>query len=280
VTLRRIGETLTGWSPSADVADDSVAAIAAAWSQIVGPEVGAHSRPVQIVRDALIVATRSSAWSQQLSFLSEAIVRAVRERMPATEVRNIRFRVGRTATRATSAPEQHATTRRPRVQEREPARDSNEALARFRDDVRALGRAKRAAGWNQCEQCGVWVTPTEGSLCITCVHSRRDARAGNVARLLFEAPWLGYSGIANLVEGLNRAEYERIRKRVLMRWWEALARSRRSGKLSRDGRERLIASSYVLLKSGVAPEEIAPATVRNLLGDDLHDLLYKKNRTQ
>ena len=44
--------------------------------------------------------------------------------------------------------------------------------------------------------------------------------------------------------------------------------------LSRDGRERLVASSYVLLRSKLPPEEIMPATVRNVLGDELHELLY------
>ncbi|MGB6966166.1 MAG: hypothetical protein WBD90_17085, partial [Xanthobacteraceae bacterium] len=43
----------------------------------------------------------------------------------------------------------------------------------------------------------------------------------------------------------------------------------------RDGRERLVASSYVLLRSKIAPEDIMPATVRNVLGDELHELLYE-----
>jgi hypothetical protein len=51
-------------------------------------------------------------------------------------------------------------------------------------------------------------------------------------------------------------------------------RARAAKRLSRDGRERLVASSYVLLKSKIRPEEIIPATVRNILGDELHDLIY------
>ena len=76
------------------------------------------------------------------------------------------------------------------------------------------------------------------------------------ARLLFEAPWLGYAGTAALVDGLTRARYESVRARLLTRWWETLARAGASKRLSRDGRERLIASSYVLLKSKSPPEAI------------------------
>jgi hypothetical protein len=98
------------------------------------------------------------------------------------------------------------------------------------------------------------------------------------SRLLFEAPWLGYAGTAALIEDFTHEEYEGIRRRVLARWWETLSRARASGKLSRDGHERLVASSFVVLKSGLAPERIGPATVRNVLGDELHDLIYGTER--
>ncbi|MGB8798055.1 MAG: hypothetical protein WCC70_10935, partial [Candidatus Aquilonibacter sp.] len=94
-------------------------------------------------------------------------------------------------------------------------------------------------------------------------------------RLLFEAPWLGFAGTAKLVEDLRQDEYESIRRRLLSRWWDRLRRVRLTGTLSRDGAERLIASSYVLLKSELAPERLTPAIVRNVLGDDLHELLYE-----
>lgn len=91
---------------------------------------------------------------------------------------------------------------------------------------------------------------------------------------MLEAPWLGYSGTACLVDGLQVGEYERIRSQLLAHWWETLARARAAKQLSRDGRERLVASSYVLLRSKLPPEEIMPATVRSILGEELHELLY------
>jgi hypothetical protein len=103
------------------------------------------------------------------------------------------------------------------------------------------------------------------------LRGRADRAA---ARLLAEAPWLGYAGTAALVNGLEEAEYERIRTALLRRWWGLLVRAKSAKQLSRDGRERLVAGAYVLLQSRLPPEEIITATVRSVLGDELHDLLY------
>lgn len=127
-------------------------------------------------------------------------------------------------------------------------------------------------------QCGASIAPRGATLCIACANARAQERDAAVARLLFEAPWLGYAATAAMVDGLSRAEYEALRGRLLARWWELLARARAGKRLSRDNRERLIASSYVVLKSKLPPEEIEPATVRSVLGDELHDLLYGTER--
>ncbi len=97
-------------------------------------------------------------------------------------------------------------------------------------------------------------------------------------RILYEAPWLGYAGTAAAVEGLTRDEYEHERRDALARWSGILARVRLGGQLAPDQRERRIASSYVILHTGRAPEDITPAIVRNLLGDELHALLYHDDR--
>ncbi|HEY4433501.1 MAG TPA: hypothetical protein VGM99_03780, partial [Candidatus Cybelea sp.] len=107
-----------------------------------------------------------------------------------------------------------------------------------------------------------------------CSATRLQKRALATARLLFEAPWLGFVGTAELVDGLCKTEYESLRSQLLKRWWGMLEQTRLAGRLSRDGRERQVASSYVVLRSKLPPEQIAPATVRNVLGDELHDLLY------
>jgi len=118
------------------------------------------------------------------------------------------------------------------------------------------------------------IAPAGDALCKACSIARTQERERLVARLLFEVPWLGYAGIAALVDELTPAEYTAIRTRLLARWWETLMRARASKRLSNSGRERLVASSYVIVKSGLEPELIAPATVRNVLGDELCELIY------
>jgi hypothetical protein len=240
----------------------------------VGADVAKHSHPSQIQGSALLVTTRSSAWSQQLSFLSETVLAGVRARLPECGVDHLRFRVGRLPSAGSRSPEKRVIERGAPRDRRPAAADANEAVERFRADVIQSQRAKRAAGWNECAGCTAFIVPRSGPFCITCAIARDDERERLVSRLLFEAPWLGYAGTAALIEGLLLEEYEAIRRRVLARWWEMLSRARGSKKISREGRERLVASSFVILKSGLAPERIGPATVRNVLGDELHDLIY------
>jgi len=274
MTLRRLGTTLGSWAPDRRGPGDPLLAIAANWPEIVGKDVAAHSHPSALENGALIVTTRSGAWSQQLSFLADRILGAVRVRVGAAAPDRVRFRVGklpaRTGPRAQPVPGVAASG----VSSRPKTGDAREAIARFRADVEAYQRAKRDAGWKECRRCGALIAPRTQTICVICANARGDDRAGAVARLLFEAPWLGYEGVKARVEGLEPGEYERIRKRLLSRWWETLARAGRNGRIARDGRERLIAGSYVLLKSGVPPDRIAAATVRNLLGDAVYDVIY------
>jgi predicted nucleic acid-binding Zn ribbon protein len=225
------------------------------------------------VAGTLIVVTRSAAWSHQLSFLAERVREAVAARLPGAGIERLRFRVGALPKRA-GRPLPDRGRAAPSRPAQPPAASADQALQRFARNVDAAQRAKRAAGWKECEGCGVLVAPSRQQYCVTCSATRLQKRALATARLLFEAPWLGFVGTAELVDGLCKTEYESLRSQLLKRWWGMLEQTRLAGRLSRDGRERQVASSYVVLRSKLPPEQIAPATVRNVLGDELHDLLY------
>ena len=273
--MLKLRQALGGFSPGgATQATDPLVLLGAAWAEIVGDANAVKSHPSKVEGDTLIVKTAGSGWSHALSCESTQILAAIRSRLPKAGIEKLRFRVG-----TINAPSSLSTAKRVigkavSRDSRDPAADAHEALARLRSDVEAAGRAKRARGWKECAGCTALIVPESGPLCVTCEISRNDERERLVSRLLFEAPWLGFTGTSSLVEGLTHDEYEGIRHRLLTRWWDRLSRARFAGKLSRDRSERLIASSYVLLKSGLAPERIGPATVRNVLGDELHDLIY------
>ncbi|HET7814128.1 MAG TPA: DciA family protein [Candidatus Baltobacteraceae bacterium] len=271
--MKKLQMAVAAWEPQSGLNADPVVVLRSLWPAIVGDEVAANSRPAEVVRDALVIVTRSSAWSQQLQFLSERILAAVHERADVP-VERLRFRVGRVMDQAAPAGQKRAVPRRRARTVRDPAPNLEAALARFKADVTAAQRAKAGAGWKECARCGVRIVPSSGPRCTPCENARMQERDARVARLLFEAPWLGYAGIAPLVEQLTPHEYQLIRLQLLRRWKDALERVRRSGGAVLTTRDRMIASSYVLLESELDPERIAPAVVRNLLGNELHDIFY------
>ena len=278
--LRRLGKALEAWSPDAALPSNGQPhlLLAAVWEDAVGPELAAQCYPARISDGTLTVLTRSSAWSQQLSFFSERIVAAVQLRLPQTPVHRLRFRVGKLPVGAAGRPfAREAVLSDGRCDLRPAALSAAEAVSRFRQNVEERKRAKRDAGWKECSRCAASIAPGGRALCMPCTNAGERRREAAVAMLLFDAPWMGFCAISQLVDGLRRAEYDDIVGRTLARWWETLCRARAAKRLSADGRERLIASSYVLLKSGIAPETIEPATLRNVLGEELHDLLYANN---
>ncbi len=273
--MKPLARVLTGWKPQAEETSDPLFVLQSEWAAIVGADVAAQTRPAEIVRDSLVVVTRSGAWSQQLAFLSERVLAAVQKRAGIT-IRGLRFRVGRI--RENAAPRGARTGRNPRLKTQARVLDEaptlQAAIERFRTDVAAAQRAKERAGWKECLRCGARTHTSSGSFCVPCAIAHAQDRDAQVARLLFEAPWLGYQGIAPLVKGLTPQDYEAVRLRLLRRWKDTLERIRRSARPRVTMRDRSIASSYVLLKSQLEPDRIAPAVVRDLLGDELHDIFY------
>lgn len=276
MSLLRLADISRNWKPLQDARVEPLIAIGAVWSGIVGAHVAEHCRPLEIRGDTLIVAVRSQAWSHQLSFMTGQVLAAIRRDVPEAQINAVRFRVGRVApARAAESDGQvHRRARKRPADERPAAHSLSELMTRFQGDVRAAQQAHLASGARLCRRCGVPVGERKAALCVPCVQAETDERHRAVARLLFEAPWLGFEGISALVDGLTERDYGFVRVKLLRRWWETLQRAQRARRLSPDRRERLIASSYVILKSGLDPEHIVPAVVRNLLGNELHDLIY------
>jgi hypothetical protein len=277
--MKPLKSALQAWEPSASVNGDPLLLIRGEWPAIVGSDIAANSRPAEISREALLIVTRSSAWSQQLAFLSERILNALRSRT-GLDLQRLRFRVGRISdTSAAPGRKRGGKRRAQRAEARGSAETLEAAFERFRTTVVAGERAKAAAGWKECSRCGVRIYPASGPFCVPCENLAAQERDARVARLLFEVPWLGYAGVAALVDDLAPQAYEAIRLRLLRRWKDVLERVRRTGGAQLTTRDRMIASSYVLLKSELDPERIAPAVVRDLLGDELHEILYGNENT-
>lgn len=273
--MLKLSDAIEGWAPGAGRPhEDPVVLLGAVWADLVGENVARNSYPQRLLDGTLLILTRSSAWSQELSFLAERIVRAAGARLPNSGIERVRFRVGKLPAPQGALASRATPVRRSAGAAPPSSANSQEALGRLREGVTRRQRAKLTAGWNPCNGCGALVAPDGAALCSACVNARTQARTEATARLLFEAPWLGYRGTAALVDGLSPQHYGSIRRRLLARWWGILERARVAKRFSRDGIERAVASSYVVLKSELPPDDIRPATMRNVLGDELHDFLF------
>jgi len=264
MSLRPLRSALEAWRPQPAGGGDPLSLISAAWAGIVGARVAQDSAPLELSGDALIVATRSSAWSQQLQFLAPQILERIQELAVGRELTRLHFRTGKVV-RSRKAGVRSGASAAPRTPAGPaplPAADEAEAFERLR---RRVTEARRRAP----ATCGSCSAPIErGSLCAPCSGSLQARRRTALERMLFNAPWLSPEEIRLQVHDAGRDEIELARRALLQRWWLVLERARRAGRaLTR--RERSIASSYLLLQSGLAPDRMTPAIVRNLLGDEL-----------
>jgi hypothetical protein len=267
--LRPLRAAIAEWSPPARPPGDPLAAISTAWTGIVGDGVAEHARPAQVVRDTLVVVTRSSAWSQQLGLLSPQILAGLRPLEAAAGISRLRFRVGAVRKAQRVRPAAAPPARRRRAEAfagPDPAATPADALRTLRE---RLVRRRPVDG--ACDECGA--PHPGGGFCAPCAGGRGYERSLAVQRLMYEAPWLGYGETSRLAGDVGRDEYERARRTLLARWWEILQKARWSKRVSPI--ERLVASSYVLLQSRLEPDRISPAIVRNLLGDELAALLFE-----
>ena len=139
-----------------------------AWPKIVGPEVARFATAVAFAQGTLVVEVSDAETAMHLGLQRTRILSAYQERYPDHPVRDLRFRVGRPPTPATSRKEETP----PPEPELDPSELSAlEVLAMAGGDTWAptvvkLARSlagwrarRRAQGWLACEVCGALTPP-------------------------------------------------------------------------------------------------------------------------
>lgn len=71
------------------------AALEAAWPDLVGPALAAHSRPRALREGVLSVLADGPAWAGQMSYLDEVLVARIAVEVPSARVREVRVTVAR-----------------------------------------------------------------------------------------------------------------------------------------------------------------------------------------
>jgi predicted nucleic acid-binding Zn ribbon protein len=85
-----------GWRERA-----AIGAVFGDWTQIVGPQVAAHTRPESFDDGELVVSADSAAWATQVRLLAPQLLRRLAEDLGAGTVRQVRVRgPGRPSRRA------------------------------------------------------------------------------------------------------------------------------------------------------------------------------------
>lgn len=284
---RRLSAILEGWRPaSGGGADmDLTPAVAVAWGDAVGPDVARRTRPGKLRDGVLTVYTASSAWSHQLTFLAPTIVAELNRRCLAAPVTRLRFTVAAGQIKAMldgltrKTPPARADVRsvdREEIEVDTAADDVESIVARLRRRQKALDRRRERAGLVRCDACGTWSTAPrrKDAPCETCAESARRATDVRIERVLTNAPWLRAHDVGSHVAGTSDAAYDRVKRSLLSRWEEQLfAAQRRLRRKDLLPADRVLAWSYLMLRSGMQQHVIGRAVVADVLGDAWADAL-------
>lgn len=155
------------------------------WAHVTGPQVAAASEAVSVYEGVLIVRTRSSVWSQQLSFMKATILAELNKRIGKPVLRDIVFR-------AEGLPEPAPTETAPEMPTEEelaaiqlpPAEEAalrdklsqlqniadvslRERLLRCIERDHRLRHWRLQHGWRVCRECTA-VHKSEDELCPIC----------------------------------------------------------------------------------------------------------------
>jgi predicted nucleic acid-binding Zn ribbon protein len=69
------------------------------WPELVGSEVASHSQPARWQGNTLVVRVEHPAWIQELTFLKPQMIASIKEKLPRTPIKEIRFEVGKLVAR-------------------------------------------------------------------------------------------------------------------------------------------------------------------------------------
>jgi len=154
-----------------------------AWEQVAGRVVGAHARAEALRDGALIVATDSPAWAQELHMRQTELLDRLRTLVGPDVVREIHFRSGlrKRAEPATPPPGTPAaeklTARQLQEVQRAAAGIGDPELRRRAEraysSLTRIATWRRRKGWRQCARCGHWQR-TGKRWCASCTYRRGE----------------------------------------------------------------------------------------------------------
>jgi hypothetical protein len=199
------------------------------WSKIVG-DISRHAKPRRLQGDVLFVATASSVWSQELTFMQESIVARINQALGGQHIREVRF-----SEHLWGAQEDGQARRgggaQPRRESWGPEGEPGEPvhpkglgaeiadvslLQSFRRTAGTMMRRRRyllASGYKLCRTCGN-VYPAEKSECPACKVKREFVAYNRAIAILDRRPELGNEELSRLADLPDPWLVERARREL------------------------------------------------------------------
>jgi predicted nucleic acid-binding Zn ribbon protein len=124
-----------------------LAALTAAWPEVVGDAIARHAWPLRIARDGTLhVATASATWANELAFLGDEIVERLQDRLGAEAPTRVKCAVGPVPESAADGPDEAGPAGPLEVPEEVASEAASAASAIDDPELRELvARAARAS---------------------------------------------------------------------------------------------------------------------------------------
>ena len=88
----RLGDVIASWLRSTGLEQGlSRGQLLEEWEAIVGPNIAAVSRPVDVRGETLLLEVEDPAWRSELSMMQERLLKAISGRQGLPSIRRIRF---------------------------------------------------------------------------------------------------------------------------------------------------------------------------------------------
>ena len=250
------------------------------WPRIVG-ELAQNAFPRRVDGDVLYVATSSSVWSQELTFMAPSILGTVNQALGGMYFREIRFseHLWRPTSKAEGDFQGNIRRNKKRRIERLAAPSDGDLLgvfSRLQTAMRHRVAALKAKGYASCSTCG-YLFPKTNRECPMCKVRREFYGYNRAIAMLDQRPYLTDAEVCQAL-GSDEWLVERARTELESRW-TAFVRSRLSQSTRRERRnvETVeFVAKLASLRSGRKAEDLSERDIVNILGNRLASILKRE----
>lgn len=159
----------------------------AAWAEVVGQVVAAHTRAEAVRDGVLLVAADTPAWAQELAIRRQELLAKLARHVGEGAIRDLHFRSGslqraRGERRREPRPADITLSGRQLRQAMEAAQAIEDPALRARAEraflaLTRIGQWRRETGWRRCQRCGRWQRAGR-RWCASCTHGVPRRRRG------------------------------------------------------------------------------------------------------